>query len=424
MSNDANPVNKGRTLPPYLHNHREEAAKDSVSLLNRMRMIPRYNWDYGVIDLCKALAASVLPLSRGESPLSGLFKGKHYFTTSGRVSLYTILRSLDLPQKAFVGVPLFCCPVVFDAVKQAGFTPRFLDITSDTYTLSPADIEKKRAGLAAIVAVHMFGHPADMDAILSAAGPVPVIEDCAQSLFSTYKGRYVGGFGTVSFFSFRSGKHISAGEGSAIICNSPVIADRVKTAVASYAAWRPLKAVLHCVSTYVKSALYHRPWFGTVGYPIGIRLDKKLNLTAKTGFTIRQISSGDRAIIEQRLGRFKTNIEKQRANARFYLSEIKRVNALALPVEKKDCQSNYYQFAIRTADTAQRDRLAAHLNKNGIDSVRYLDGISHEAEPFGYAGDCPVAEECSRTVLTIPVYYSLSGTDLARIAESINEFHG
>jgi len=401
---------------------------NTSTLANRMRMIPRYNWDYGFFDLCKAISSILLSQSRRtspHSPLPDLFAGKHFYTTSGRVSLYTILRSLGLPPGASVGVPLFCCPVVFDAIQRAGFVPRFLDITSDTYTLSADDIEKKRSGLAAIVAVHMFGHPADMDEILSAAGHIPVIEDCAQSLFSIYKGRYAGSMGSVSFFSFRSGKHISAGEGSAIICNSPDIADRVQKAVSLYPAWGLPQTVLHSLSTYLKSVLYHRPWFGTVGYPIGIRLDKKLNLTAKSGFAIKQIAAGDRAIIEQRLRRFKTNIKKQRSNAHFFLSEINRTSAFFLPIEKEGCESNFYQFAIRTVDTAQRDRLAARLAGNGIDSVKYLDGIAHEAvTSYGYTGDCPVAEQCSRTVLTIPVYYTLSRGDLVRIAENINKLYG
>jgi dTDP-4-amino-4,6-dideoxygalactose transaminase len=271
----------------------------------------------------------------------------------------------------------------------------------------------------------MFGHPADMDAILAAAGSVPVIEDCAQSLFSTYKGRYTGSIGTVSFFSFRSGKHISAGEGSAIVCNSPGLADRVETTIASFPKWRLGQTVLHSLSTYIKSVLYHRPWFGTVGYPIGIKLDKKLNLTAKSGFTIRQIAQGDRAIIDDRLRWFGAKIKKQRENAIYYLNVINRKDIFFLPFQKQESESNYYQFAIRTVDQAQRDRLAAHLSKSGIDSVKYLDGIATEAKSmFDYKDDCPVAERCAQTVLTIPVYYSLSKNDVVRIADGINRFNG
>ena len=138
-------------------------------------------------------------------------------TPAGRPSTPSS-RPSTCPPAPQVGVPLFCCSVVFDAICQAGLTPRFIDSSVDDYNLSIEDLQKKRSGLAAVVPVHMFGKPADMDAIDAAAEGIPVIEDCAQSLLSTYKGRLTGLLSTVSFFSFRCGKYISAGEGSAIIC--------------------------------------------------------------------------------------------------------------------------------------------------------------------------------------------------------------
>ena len=73
-------------------------------------------------------------------------------------------------------------------------------------------LEKKREDLAALIVVHMFGHPAHMDEIRKVAAGIPIIEDCAHSLFSKYKGTYTGLLSTASFFSFRSGKYVSAGE--------------------------------------------------------------------------------------------------------------------------------------------------------------------------------------------------------------------
>ena len=247
-----------------------------MSLQNSLRLIPRYNWDYRFPDLLNALDGSIRPKQEDGFSFDEVLGGPSVFTTSGRVSLYTILRSLDLPKGAQVGVPLFCCSVVFDAIVQAGFKPRFLDIVSDTYTLSPSDVERKRKELSAVIAVHMFGHPADMDAIKAAAGPLPVIEDCAQSLLSTYKGNVAGSTGTVSFFSFRSGKYISAGEGSAIVSREPELFAAIKKEIRSFPQWRFHQSVLHSLSTYAKSAMYQRPWYGTVGFTIGRRMDREI----------------------------------------------------------------------------------------------------------------------------------------------------
>ena len=395
-----------------------------MSFANRIRMIPRYHWEYGLIDMWKAIVRTNMSIVPATSAMGEIFGGPVSFTTSGRVSLYTILRSLSLPPGARVGVPLFCCSVVFDAVKQAGCIPEFIDISDDTYGLSPDDVMRKRGRISALVAVHMFGHPVDMDAILAAAGNIPVIEDCAQSLFSTYKGRLTGTMGAVSFFSFRSGKYVSAGEGSAILCKTPKMADAIESAVASFPKWRFHQEALHTMATYAKTVMYNRPWFGTVGQPLGSRLDKSFNLTAKSGFTMRRIAAGDFRIMDERLRTFRKQIAKQRDYAA-YLRDAIRLAGVVLPAEKPGCESNYYQFAIRLEDQARRDRLAAHLRDNGIDAAKYLNGIGAEAaQSNGYAGDCPVAERCSRTVLTVPAYYSLSHNDIAHIADSINAFTG
>jgi dTDP-4-amino-4,6-dideoxygalactose transaminase len=395
-----------------------------MSLSTSIRMIPRYHWEYGLVDMWKAAFGANKPAESQLSSFGELYRGPFYFTTSGRVSLYTILRSLNLPAGARVGVPLFCCPVVFDAVQQAGCTPEFIDITDDTYTISPSHLEEKRDKLSAVVAVHMFGHPADMDAVMAAAGDIPVIEDCAQALFSTYKGRLVGTIGATSFFSFRSGKYVSAGEGSAILCNTTAFSNAIQTMVESFPSWRFHQSVLHALATYIKTTMYNRPWYGTVGQPLGSKLDRSLNLTAKSGFTMRQISPGDFRIMNDRLRSFRPRVQKQREYAHHLLGALRLKNAV-LPREKPGCESNYYQFAIRLGDQGLRDRLAAHARESGIDAAKYLDGIGLEsASLYGYAGDCPVAERCAGTVVTVPAYYSLSWDDIARLVHSINSFPG
>ncbi len=187
-------------------------------MLNRTAgLIPRYNWDMRLPDLFEVLRA---PFRRTEDP-GRIFKealgGAPVFSGSGRTALYLILKALNLPEGSKVGVPLFCCPVVFDSVRRAGLVPRFLDINLQDFTLSADDLKHKRGDVAAVVVVHMFGHPADMDAIVSASAGLPVIEDCAHSLFSRYKGQLTGFLADAAFFTFRSGKYVSAGEGSAIV---------------------------------------------------------------------------------------------------------------------------------------------------------------------------------------------------------------
>ncbi len=383
-------------------------------------LIPRYNWDFRLGDLLRSYQIATGLRWENADSFRRVFNVPPVMTTSGRASLYVILKALGLPNGAGVGVPLFCCPVVFDAISQAGCEPVFIDIETSDYTLSATDLARKRHRLAAVVAVHMFGHPADMDAINTLCGDIPVIEDCAQSLFSVYRGKLTGLLSAAAFFSFRSGKFISAGEGSAIICRGESLRQSLGKQTESFDAWTMHRELLYSTSTFVKSVLYRRPWYGTLGYPVGRRLDRTLNLSAKSGFEVRAIAGIHRDAINGRLEAFKDCVVAQRHHAKYLLETIVD-ECIALPREMKDCQSNYYQFVIRLENSQRRDALHAFLLRHGIDTARYLDDVADIARMhYRYAGDCGNAEQCSKTVLSIPHYYTLSRDDVRYVAESVN----
>jgi dTDP-4-amino-4,6-dideoxygalactose transaminase len=393
-----------------------------MSLSTRLNLIPRARWEYGFADIANAVVAAFQSVpSRGRS-LESMFNRPVLYTISGRASLFAILRSLDLAPGSGIGVPLFCCPVVFDAIRRAGMRPVFLDTSRDTATVSPDDIARKISRLSAIIVVHMFGHPADMEAIAAAAGEVPVIEDCAHALGSRYKDRPVGLFGVASFFSFRSGKCISAGEGGAIVSTDPTLFEKITAIVNNFDSMPPLSEIINCLATLVKTALYQRPLYGLVGFPLGRRIDAAFNLSGKSGFAAKKIPSSSLSIIDRRLPSLNERIARQRAHAKLFLEHI-RNRAVQVPGEKPHCRCNWFQFAIRLRSAEERRRLAEYLSHCGIDSARYLDGIAQSARPsFGYAGDCPAAELLSQTVLTIPNHEWLSVDKILYIAETINKW--
>jgi perosamine synthetase len=350
-----------------------------------------------------------------------IFRQDPIWTNTGRTSLYAILKAIELPAGARVGVPLFCCSVVFNAICQAGLTPCFIDSNMEDCNISTDDLRTKRSRLTAVVTVHMFGHPCEMDAVLDIAGTIPVIEDCAQSIYSTYKGKQTGTLSTASFFSFRCGKYISAGEGSAIFCRDPDLQSKVAEVVSSFESPSALGMLKDSLSTFVKATLYNRPWYGLVGYPVGIRLDKKLNLTAKDGFATGRIALTHLHLVEERIASFEEKINIQREHAQILLRLIKP-GPFVLPTTNNDCSSNWYQFALRFQNTAQRDAMAAHLLSQGIDTAKYLDTIVEEARiHYGYEADCPNAELLSKTILLVPIHYNLKTSDIEHIANSINE---
>lgn len=391
-----------------------------MTLSSSAGLIPRNNWDYGIGAL--AAAASGIRRNVSDAPRFGdIFQQDPIWTNAGRTSLYAILKGLGLPAGAEVGVPLFCCSVVFEAIRQAGLNPRFVDSGEADHNLSAEDLRRKRDGLAAIVAVHMFGDPADMDEINAVADGIPVIEDCAQSLLSTYKGRQTGLLSTVSFFSFRCGKYVSAGEGSAILCRDPDLHARIARTAASFPRPSDARMLADALSTYAKATLYSRPLYGLAGYPIGMRLDKRLNLTAKDGFAPGRIAASHLAIIDARIARFHEKVTLQRRHARMLLDSVSP-GAFSLPTERPDRTRNWSQFPLRFRTTEHRDLMAAHLMARGIDTARYLDGIAAQASgAYGYRGDCPNAERLAATTLLVPIHYNLRAGDLEHIARAIND---
>jgi perosamine synthetase len=386
------------------------------------RMIPRYNWDYTLRDLAIAASSLATPQDDLEGSFERMLGRRPILSTSGRASLWAILKSLGLPQGSRVGVPLYCCPVVFDVIVSAGFRPEFLDIDERDYNVSAEDIRKKRARMAAVVVVHMFGNPARMDDIALAAKSLPIVEDCAQALFSRRRGEYVGFGSAVSFFSFRSGKYISAGEGSAVCCSDDALWKAIRGVVDSYPRWTLPQEAAHNITTFGKSLFYRRPLYGIVGQPLGRYLDARFNLTAKEGLSFRKISRPDARIVNRKIGTFREKVAQQRTNALSMIGMLGSLEA-ALPVEEDGCQYNYYQFPIRFATTQERDFMALTLLDRGIDTARYLDDVADVARStHGYDGSCRVAEMCTKTALSIPNYYTIS-EEVKHIAGEILAAH-
>jgi dTDP-4-amino-4,6-dideoxygalactose transaminase len=173
--------------------------------------------------------------------------------------------------------------------------------------------------------------------------------------------------------------------------------------------------------TLVKATFYNRPWYGVIGYPIGMRLDKKLNLTAKDGFETGKIASTHLSLIDARIAHFQEKINIQREHAHILLNTIVPGN-FSLPSEENEAARNWFQFALRFQNTRQRDVMASYLFSRGIDTSKYLDDVVDEAHSnYGYKGDCPNAELLSKTVLLVPIHYSLLTGDIEHIVRSINE---
>ncbi|NPV81867.1 MAG: DegT/DnrJ/EryC1/StrS family aminotransferase [Firmicutes bacterium] len=279
------------------------------------------------------------------------------------------------------------------AIVRAGAKPVFCDIDPGTYNIAPQEVEGLVTGRTkAILPVHLYGQPADMDPILDIARKhnLHVIEDAAQAVGAAYKGRPVGSLGDVACISFFPTKNLGAfGDGGMVVTNNSEIAERVRMLRVHGAKKKYYHEILGCNS----------------------RLD--------------EIQAG---ILRVKLGHLAGWTQRRREIAARYLellNEIPQVlsGLLRLPEEAPGAKHVYHQF---TVATPERDWLQKHLKENGVGSTVYYPLPLHLQVVFrdlGYReGDFPEAERASREVLSLPMFPELTDEEVARVVEVIREF--
>lgn len=382
--------------------------------------LPTENWEYKSSDVIQGLAAALQRRqSNGMLNIHGV--GDCILARSGRAGIIASLKALNLPPKARIGVPLYCCPVVFKAIEAAGCTVRFIDVDFSTYCMSAEDLFRKRMEIDAVIAVHMFGNMCDMPSLQEATQGLPIIEDCAQSLGSSINGRRAGLFGTISVFSFRSGKYLSVGEGGAIFTGSQDIRDRLSKITSTMPVPSRREECVHIAVTYLKSVLRSKPLYGLVGVLLWSFYGKAVDYSKQSSIIISQIFRSDLKITIKRLALLDSIIEKQRAFADFYSTTLK-IEPEMLCWERPGTFYNRYLFPILFPSCKHRDIITAHLNRRQISAILPYKDIAEVAKAYyGYTDDCPVSEQIAKRVLVIPSHYSLKKRDVQHIAKSLNE---
>jgi len=278
-----------------------------------------------------------------------------------------------------------------EAISNLGAKPVFVDIDIKTYNMDPALIEKAvTPKTKAIVPVHLYGQAADMDAIMEIAKrrDLKVIEDCAQAIGATYKGKKAGAFGDAGCISFFPSKNLGGfGDGGMVVTDNEELYKQVK-----------LLRVHGSTSKYSHSIL---------GY--NSRLD---NLQA--------------AVLRVKLKSLDKWAEGRRENAAYYNKQLSKIRGITTPFVRQDCEHVYHQYVI-LAEDAKRDNLVEFLNSGGIESRVYYPIPLHLQECYrglGYKkGDFPNSEKASIGTMALPVYPELKRSDKKMIVNKIKEFY-
>jgi dTDP-4-amino-4,6-dideoxygalactose transaminase len=274
------------------------------------------------------------------------------------------------------------------AIEQSGARPVLVDIDPTHYTLDPNRLEAAiTSRTRAIIPVHLYGHPAEMSAILEIARRynLRVIEDCAQAHGAQYQGRSVGSWGDLAAFSFYPTKNLGAlGDGGAIVTQDSDLANRVRL-LRQYG-WR---------ERYISDL----PGFNS-------RLDELQAAILRT--KLRHLDNGNAA--RRRLAAL---YERLLANT-----------PLVLPGEVEGCRHVYHLYVVQTP---QRDALRGYLNKRGIATAIHYPAPVHLQPAYaglGYRpGSLPVTEQLAQQALSLPLFPQLEPAQAEAVAGAIIDFY-
>jgi UDP-2-acetamido-2-deoxy-ribo-hexuluronate aminotransferase len=321
-----------------------------------------------------------------ENELQNYTKASHAITcSSGTDALLLALMALDIkPGDEIITTP-FTFIATAETIALVGAIPVFVDIDSETYNISPIEIESKiTQKTKAIIAVSLFGQIYDVDSLNSISNKynIPIIEDGAQSFGASYKGKKSGNVSLIGTTSFFPAKPLGCfGDGGAVFTNDFDLSEKIKS-----------------LRVHGQSKRYYHKYIG-----IGGRLD-----------TIQA------AILSIKLKNYDNDVKRRQNVAEFYNSHLKDI--VVTPVVRDNYQSVWAQYSIRIKN---RDKLVEKLKLVGIPTAIHYPKPLHLQECFKYLdykqGDFPIAEQVANEILSLPMNPYLKEAELNYITNHIHK---
>ncbi len=290
-------------------------------------------------------------------------------TNSGTSALHLALLALGVGPGDEVLMPSYTCVAVTNAVRYVGATPALADIDPHTYNLDAGDARRRlTAATRAVIVPHMFGLPADMDPLTEWG--IPVIEDCAQTLGATYRGRRVGGFGTVSICSFYATKLLTTGEGGMLLSDS---------------------------DTLVRRARDLRDY------------DDRADATLRYNYKMTDFQA---ALGVSQLGRLPQFLARREALAARYEAALRGL-PVGLPAQPSDRTRIFYRYVVSVWNAPET---SARLLARGVECKSPVGRPLHEylgADGFRHT------ETAARTALSLPLYPLLSDDESDTVVRAL-----
>ena len=311
--------------------------------------------------------------------------------SSGTDALHTALVAMGIKYGDEVIVPVNTFIATSETVSLCGAKPVFVDHDEKTFNIDVNKIEKAiTPKTRAIIPVHLYGQPAEMDKIIDIAKKYNlfVIEDCSQAHLSEYKGKKTGGFGSIGTFSFYPGKNLGAyGEGGAVVTNSEELYNKM------------LRFRQH----------------GSV--------EKYVHEFEGTNYRMEEIQAG---VLNVKLKYIEDWTGKRRKAASVYYDRLRAFNPEVLipPYVPEYIKHVYHLFVIKVQ---KREELIKYLSEKEIQTGLHYPAPLHLQRAYDYLeykkGDFPVAEKCCREILSLPMYPEISEEQIGFVCDALKSFY-
>lgn len=326
-----------------------------------------------------------------EAGFAGLHEVDHAVAVAnGTVALELIMRALGIGAGDRVIVPTSTFIATAEAVSNAGGSPLFVDCEAETgnIDLDQAVSAMHEPDVRAVIPVHLYGHPVDMDPLLKAAADsnVLVVEDAAQAHAARYRDRRVGGLGVAAGFSFYPGKNLGApGEGGAVTTNDRDLARRIRL-----------------LSSHGEANKYESEVIGTNA--------RMMELVA--------------AMLDLKLSRLDEVSDGRRRVAAYYRRLLGDVDQVVLPTEHPWATPVYHLFVVEV-DPRRRAAILEHFDRNGIGHGIHYPVPLHLQPAYRYLGhergDFPVAEARASAILSLPMFPEMTDSEIDRVVAILSE---
>ncbi len=312
---------------------------------------------------------------------------------SGTSGLHLCIKALNIRPGDEVITPSFSFVASSNPVIFEGGKPVFVDIDERTYNIDPQKLEEAiTEKTKAIILVHIFGQPCNMDAIMMIVekSKIPIIEDACEALGATYNGKKVGTFGKASVFAFYPNKQITTGEGGIIVTDDDEIADICRS-------WRN------------QGRDDSGEWLKHIRIGYNYRLDE---MSCAVG-------------IEQ-LKKVEFILNKRREIATKYTERLKRIDGIITPYVGPNTETSPWVYYLRVEENLDRNKILEYLNENGVSSRAYFYPPIH-LQPvykniFGYiGGELPITERVSNKGFIIPFFVDMTDEQIDKVCVTIEE---